>query len=119
MKLNSKISTTDDKYGVMSFFLGYKFKQGEAAPNPTENGLYLNKLQSKKYGVISYEGNSNEKKQTKNLFKLKNYLSSQNIKFVDDYYFYAVYDSPFGKGHNEIWIELLNARAEWVAPSYC
>jgi len=32
MKLKSNISTTDDKYGVMSFFLGYKFKEGEVAP---------------------------------------------------------------------------------------
>ena len=109
-KLNAKTAfTADENYGNMSFFLGYNFQDNEVAPKPTENGVYLNRLQSRKYGVISYSGYSNEKDQLDNLVRLGTYLSSQNIKYVNDYYFNAGYDSPykFFNRHNEVWVELI------------
>jgi hypothetical protein len=110
MKYDAKIPfTAEENHGTMSFFLGYKFQEGEVAPKPTEDAVYLNKLESKKYGVISYSGYSNEKDQLENLVKLGTYLNSQNIRYVNDYFFYAGYDAPykFWNRHNEIWVELI------------
>lgn len=110
MKYSAKTPfNSEESFGSMSFFLGYKFQEGGIAPEPTENGVSINKLPSKKYGVISYSGYSNEKDQLDNLVKLGTYLSSQGIKYVNDYYFYAGYDAPykFWNRHNEMWVELI------------
>lgn len=110
MKYSGKTPfTSEETFGSMSFFLGYKFQEDGLAPEPTENGVSINKLPSKKYGVISYSGYSNEKDQIDNLVKLGTYLSSQGIKYVNDYYFNAGYDAPykFWNRHNEMWVELI------------
>ncbi len=110
MKFSSKIPfSSEESYGSMSFFLGYKFQEDGLAPEPTENEVYLNKLPSKKYAVISYSGYSNEKDQLVNLVKLGTYLSRNGFIYVNEYYFYAGYDAPykFWNRHNEILVELI------------
>ena len=110
MKYSGKTPfTSEETFGSMSFFLGYRFQEDRLAPKPTENGVSINKLPSKKYAVIYYSGYSNEKYEIDNLQKLGTFLSGQGIKYVNDYYFYAGYDSPFKfwNRHNEKWIELI------------
>jgi hypothetical protein len=106
VKVDSKVPfTSDEEVAVMSFYMG----QDEKAPQPNESNVFLQKLESKKYGVISYSGYSNRYKQEENLRILGNFLSKNGMKYVSDYYFYAGYDSPlrFFNRHNEVWVELL------------
>ena len=109
LKVNSSNSfTKNESIFTMSFFLGYK-NQNEFAPKPEDSNTFLEKLESRKYGVISYSGFNNKKKQEEHLSKLSTYLLENNYKFNENYYFVAGYDSPFKLffRHNEVWIELL------------
>ena len=110
VKVNSKIPfTSEEKWGSMSFFLGYKYQVDKTAPLPTGDGVVLTSIKSRRYGVISYSGYSNNEKQLENLSKLGTHLSNQGISFVNDYFLFAGYDAPykFWSRHNEIWVELI------------
>jgi hypothetical protein len=109
-KINSKTAFTDDEeVFTMSFFLGYNLQKEGTAPIPEEEQVFLHKLESKRYGVISYSGYSNKSVQEENLRKLGNYLAKNEVKFNSNYYFFAGYDSPFTffNRHNEVWVELI------------
>jgi len=111
-KINAAVPfSQEDEIYTMSFFLGYKFQNEETspAPLPSEEGVFLNKLESKKYAVISFSGYSNQRKQEENLRILGSYLIKNQIKFNNSHYFFAGYDAPFRlfNRHNEVWVELL------------
>jgi hypothetical protein len=106
VKVNSKVSfTSDDEVATMSFFLG----QTDGAPEAQDSNVFLQRLESKRYAIISYSGYSNTYKQEENLRILGDYLTKAGLNFKTDYYFFAGYDSPFKffNRHNEVWIELL------------
>jgi hypothetical protein len=111
-KINASTAfSEEDQVYTMSFYLGDKFQSDDSsssAPIPTEQGVFLQKLESNRYAVISYSGYSNQFKQEENLRNLGSYLKSNQIKFNDSHYFFAGYDSPYRvfNRHNEVWVEL-------------
>ncbi len=105
VKVNPKVSFTgEDEVATMSFFLG----QTDGAPEAEDSKVYLQRLESKRYAVISYSGYSNRYKQEENLRLLGDFLTKKGLNFKTDNYFFAGYDSPFKffNRHNEVWIEL-------------
>ena len=92
----------------MSFFLGYKYQNGEA-PKPMAANTSLETISYKKVAVISYGGYSNKQKEEEQLLELGNFLTKNKKKFSTEHYFTAGYDSPFKFyfRHNEIWVELI------------
>ena len=99
--------TSDEVVSTMSFFLGYKYQNGEA-PKPTNANTFLEKIAYKKVAVISYGGYSNKQKEQENLITLGDFLVKNDMKFTTDHYFTAGYDAPFKfiYRHNEVWVEL-------------
>jgi hypothetical protein len=109
LKINAKTPFSDqDQVFSMSFYAGYKY-QSETPPVAEDATVYFNKISSRKFATISYSGYSSQKDQEENLRKLGNLLNQKNIRFNNEQYYYAGYDSPFKfwSRHNEIWVELL------------
>jgi hypothetical protein len=106
-KVTAKTPFTSDVTSTMSFYLGSKYQNGQA-PKPTDANVYLQKIAYKKVAVITYSGYSNKGTEEKNLVALGNFLTKNNMKFNNEFYFTAGYDSPFKFlfRHNEVWVEL-------------
>ena len=100
--------SSDDLVSTMSFFLGSKYQNGQA-PKPTNSNVFLEKISTKNYAIISFGGYSNKQKEEEHLIILGNFLTKNDSKFNTEYYFTAGYDSPlkFLFRHNEVWVELL------------
>ncbi|CAH8623068.1 unnamed protein product [Heterobilharzia americana] len=89
----------------MGFYIPEQFKSNP--PNPTEEGVFIEKRPPMKLYCRRYKGFSNYGKVLRNARELGENLDKLKLKYTPDPFYFAGYDSPFNliNRRNEVWFK--------------